>query len=423
MDFFMAKNGILHAEDVALDVLAQNFGTPLYIYSKASIVSQYESLSAALKKYLPEDQQPLLCYACKANSNIAILSLLRSLGCGLEIVSEGELVRGLKAGFTGDRIISTSFGKNKDEIAACLDADILQFNIECVDELNSISEIASVKGKNADVVFRINPDVAGGGNDKIKTGRKEDKFGNSADKILELYALAESLEGLSPVGVSVHIGSQVFDVQAFRPAFEKLSETVKLLRANGHEVKVLDIGGGFPIIYNDEDNLDLEAYAQWVRDIILPLDVDIQMEPGRYMVGNSGVLLSRVEYVKTTDVRQFLVLDAGMNDLIRPALYEAFHLIEPVANRDNKIETYDVVGPICESGDIFTKNRQIQRVESGDLVAFRSAGAYGYAMASNYNSRPLPAEVLVDGSQYALISKRQTLEEIMERESLPEWMK
>ncbi|MDH5723653.1 MAG: diaminopimelate decarboxylase [Alphaproteobacteria bacterium] len=423
MDFFAEKNGVLHAEDVPLTELAQEFGTPLYVYSQASIVSQYETLSAVLKKHLPKEKQPLLCYACKANSNIAILSLLKSLGSGLEIVSEGELMRGVKAGFSGQKIISTSFGKSKSEIEACLEADILQFNIECVDELYSINDIAKAKNKNANVLFRINPDIAGGGHDKINTGRKEDKFGSSSDKIIELYQLAEGLDNIKPVGVSIHIGSQVFNVQAFKPAFTKLAEIVKLLRDNGHEVNVLDIGGGFPIPYHDESNLDLDSYAQWVRDIILPLDVDIQMEPGRYMVGSSGVLLSTVEYIKTTDVRDFMVLDAGMNDLIRPALYDAFHLIESVEHRDNEIETYDVVGPICESGDIFAKNRQIQHVDAGDLVVFRSAGAYGFSMASNYNSRPMPAEVLVNGNKYELINKRQSLEEMIQRETVPDWIK
>ncbi|MGH1376551.1 MAG: diaminopimelate decarboxylase [Alphaproteobacteria bacterium] len=422
MGGFTEKNGILHADNIPLTEIAKEYGTPCYVYSASVIKKQFEALQNAMQKAIPADRQPLLCYACKANSNLAILKLLQTLGSGLEIVSEGELFRGLKSGFTGDKIISTSFGKNESEIKACLDADILQFNIEAPEELDNINKYASQSGKKVNVVFRLNPNITGGGHNKISTGRKEDKFGNTADDILALYKRAEEMEHIIPSGISVHIGSQVSNVEAFKPAFEKVAELVHILRNNGHTVTHLDIGGGFPIIYNDEQLLDLDAYAKWVAEIIVPLDTKIQMEPGRYMVGNSGVLLTRTQYVKTTPSRKFLVLDAGMNDLIRPTLYEAYHGVRAVMSHNAQKETYDVVGPICESGDIFAKGREISEVNKGDLVVIESAGAYGFAMASNYNSRCLPAEILVDGDNVSLINKAQTLEDLIARENVPDWL-
>lgn len=422
MHGFHEKNNVLHVDDIPLTDVAKQFGTPVYVYSANVIRAQYEALSNAMKKAIPADRQPMLCYACKANSNIAILKLLNTLGAGLEIVSEGELYRGLKAGFTGDRIISTSYGKNEQEIKACLEANILQFNIESPEEIDNINKYASALNKNAEVVFRLNPNIAGGGHSKINTGRKEDKFGNTHDDIIRLYAKAEQMSNLTPVGVSIHIGSQVSQVESFKPGFEKLAALVTDLRAKGHTVTHLDIGGGFPIVYNDESLLDLDAYAQWVNEIIVPLDTKIQMEPGRYMVGNAGILLTSVQYVKKTPSRNFMVLDAGMNDLIRPTLYEAYHGIKPVHGHNQENVTYDVVGPICESGDIFAKERTTTKVDNGDLVAIMSAGAYGFSMASNYNSRPIPAEILVDGDKISVIGKAQTLDDLIAREEIPDWL-
>lgn len=422
MNGFNEKNGIMHVDNVALPDLAKEYGTPAYIYSASVIRKQYNALKNAMEKALPVDKQPLLCYACKANTNIGLLKLLQTLGSGLEIVSEGELAKGLKAGFKGNQIISTSFGKVDDEIKACLNAGIHQLNIESVPELHHVNKVAGEMNKIADVVFRLNPNVSGGGHHKISTGRKRDKFGLSAERILEIYKIADELDHVNPVGLSVHIGSQVSNVSAFKPAFERMSDMVHTLRNEGYKVKRMDIGGGFPIIYNDEQLLDLEEYANWVRDIVLPLDVDIQMEPGRYMVGNAGILLTETTYVKHTDTRDFLVLDGGMNDLIRPTLYEAYHKIGPVANLDRAHEKYDVVGPICESGDIFAEGREMPQIEDGDLVAIYSAGAYGFAMASNYNTRPLPPEILVDGDKVSIIRQRQTIHDIMKDESIPDWL-
>jgi diaminopimelate decarboxylase len=420
---FEEKNGALHADNVSLSEIASKTGTPTYVYSAGAIRAQYEKLSAAMSKALPPSRQPLLCYACKANSHTAILKLLQKLGSGLEIVSEGELVRGLKAGFDPDKIVSTGVGKTESEITACLNVGIHQINVESLPELERIGKIAESLGKTARVVFRLNPDVSGGGHHKISTGRSHDKFGISAKQVMEGFARAKGLKGIEVLGLSMHIGSQVFTVESFKKAFEKLPVLVKELRANGHTVQRLDIGGGFPIIYKDEKLLDLDAYASWVNEIIVPLGTEIIMEPGRFLVGNAGALLTRVAYIKETEGNNFLILDAAMNDLIRPTLYEAWHGIEPVENRNAKPKVYDVVGPICESGDTFATDRSIPALQAGDLAVIRSAGAYGFSMASNYNTRPLPAEVLVDGDKYAVIRQRQNYEDILKSESIPDWLK
>lgn len=422
MSGFTEKNGVLCADDVPLTRIAAEFGTPAYVYSAGSIRSQYRKLAEAMQKTLPADRQPMLCYACKANSNIAVLSLLKSCGSGLEIVSEGELRRGLKAGFDPARIVSTGVGKQGREIAACLEAGIHQFNVESLPELEHIQKIAAQMDKTARVVFRLNPDVTGGGHHKISTGRKRDKFGLGREFVFKGFEMAKAMSHVEALGLSIHIGSQVFTVEAFRDAFEKLPSIVTDLRAAGHTVSRLDIGGGFPIVYRDEKLLDLEAYAQWVRDIILPLETEIIMEPGRYLVGNGGVLLSEALYIKETQDRSFLVIDAAMNDLIRPTLYDAYHGIEPVENRTRVRRTYDVVGPICETGDTFSTDRELPEVRPGELVAVKSAGAYGLCMASNYNTRPMPPEILVDGDRYALIRPRQTYEDLIGPEKIPEWL-
>ena len=423
MTGFTEKNGILHADDVPLPEIARDYGTPCYVYSASAIRKQYTDLRDAMARVLPADRQPLICYACKTNSNIAILKLLRNSGSSLEIVSEGELFRGLKAGFTGDKIISNSFGKNEGEIRACLKAGILQFNIEVSDELNTINTAAIEMGKTADVLFRLNPNISAGGHSKISTGRKDDKFGNTAEDILGFYSRAEDMSNINPIGISIHIGSQVTQAETFKPGFEKVAELVRTLRERGHTVTRTDIGGGLSIIYNDEKPFDLNSYATYVRDIILPLDTEIQMEPGRYIAGNGGVLLTKAEYIKATPSQNFIVLDAGMSDMIRPTLYDAYHGVRPVLqHNETETETYDVVGQICESSDFFAKGREINRVMQGDLMIIQSVGAHGYVMASNFNSRPLPAEILVDGDKVAVINKAQTLDDLVARETIPAWL-
>jgi diaminopimelate decarboxylase len=419
---YTEKNGTLHCENVALTDIAQQYGTPTYVYSAASITSQYQALEDALKNAIPADRMPMLCYACKANSNVAILRHLKNLGSGLEIVSEGELIRGLKAGFDPKHIVSTGVGKQVSEIKALLTNGVHQLNVESIPELIQIGEIAAELNIEANVVFRLNPDVSGGGHSKISTGRKRDKFGLGADTIMHAFDLARDMSHVNALGMSVHIGSQVFDVSAFKQAFEKLPALVNELRSAGHTVSRLDIGGGFPIVYKDENLLDLQEYANWVRDIIVPLDTEIIMEPGRYLVGNAGVLLTEVLHIKETQDRNFLIIDAAMNDLIRPTLYEAYHGVEPVQNRDAQTKTYDIVGPICETGDTFSQDRELPTMAMGDLAVIKSAGAYGFCMASNYNTRPMPPEILIDGDNIAEIRPRQSYDDIIGNETIPDWL-
>lgn len=413
---FVEKDGVLHADGVSLEQIAKEVGTPAYVYSAHVISEQFAKLKGAMEKAIPKDRQPLLCFACKANSNVAVIKHLRELGSGLEIVSEGELVRGLRAGFDPKKIVSTGVGKQKSEIAACLKAGILQFNVESIPELERINEVAGEVGIKAQVAFRLNPDIGGGGHEKITTGRKTDKFGIVAEMMEEAYSLAETFEHTEPVGLHMHIGAQVFQVERFKDAFEKLRDVVLALRKGGHTITRLDIGGGFPIVYKDEQLLDLDYYARWVNEIIVPLDTQIIMEPGRFLVGNAGVLLSEVLFVKKTPAKDFLIIDAAMNDLIRPALYDSYHGIEPIKSSNASWTKYDVVGPVCESGDTFTKDRDLPQMKQGDVVIMRSAGAYGASMASNYNTRPLAPEVLVKDGSYKIIRKRQTIEEIIDRD-------
>ena len=423
MAYTVDKNQLC-VDGVALSDIADAVATPTYVYSADVMTTQYHNLENAMVRNLPADQQPLLCYACKANSNIAVLSLLRSLGSGLEIVSGGELPRGLRAGFNPKHIVMTGVGKQRQEIIDCLEAGIKQFNVESLPELEHIQNVASDIGKKATVVFRLNPNVSGGGHDKISTGRERDKFGLNLENVHNAYAMAQDMSHVEAIGLSMHIGSQVFQVLSFRKAFETLPDIVQGLRDKGYNVSSLDIGGGFPIQYNDEELLDLDAYAEWVGQIIAPLGTDIIMEPGRYLVGNAGVLLTKTLYTKHTRERDFLILDAAMNDLIRPTLYDAYHGIEKVSKDGEDEETfYDVVGPICETGDTFSKDRALPVMKTGDLVVIKEAGAYGMCMASNYNTRGLPAEVLVQDGAFHVIRKRQSVDEILDKDIVPDHLK
>ncbi|MGH1397889.1 MAG: diaminopimelate decarboxylase [Alphaproteobacteria bacterium] len=422
MNGFTEKNGQLHADNIPLTDIAAQYGTPAYVYSAHVIREQYNALKGAMQRALPADRQPLLCFACKANSNIAILALLRSLGAGLEIVSEGELHRGIKAGFDPNTIVSTGVGKTDSEITEGLKAGIHQFNVESLPELHAIQRVAAELDIKASVVFRLNPDVSGGGHHKISTGRARDKFGLSPERVYESFALAKDMSHVTALGLSMHIGSQVFTVEAFKEAFEKLPDIVGEIRAQGHTVSRLDIGGGFPIVYDNENLLDLDAYASWVNDIIVPLNTEIIMEPGRYLVGNAGILLTRTRFIKETSERKFLILDAAMNDLIRPTLYEAYHAVEAVENRNRPTTTYDIVGPICETGDTFSHDRELPEMKEGDLAAIKSAGAYGFCMASNYNTRPMPPEILVDGDNISVIRARQSYDDLLSGDAIPDWI-
>jgi diaminopimelate decarboxylase len=423
MSAFNEKDGVLNVDQVSLAGIAREFGTPTYVYSASSIRDQYEKLSGALKKALPADRQPLICYACKANSHIAILSLLKSLGSSIEVVSEGELIRALKAGFDPQKIVSEGVGKSKAGITAALSANIHQFNVESLGELELIDQLAGEMGKVANVVFRLNPDIVGGGHDKISTGRKSDKFGMVLNYVQQGFEKAKSLKNVKAIGIFVHMGSQISKAENFEALFKKVAGVVGELRTQGHTIERLDIGGGFPIVYKDEQLLDLDVYAGLVRDIIAPLDTEIILEPGRYLVGNAGVLLTEVLYVKETDDRTFLIVDAAMNDLMRPALYDSWHGIEAVKNRNAPKKTYDIAGPVCESSDIFARERSLPAMKPGDIAVLKSTGAYGFCMASNYNTRLLPPEILVDGDKVALIRPRQTYDDLIGPEKIPDWLK
>lgn len=417
--FFTYTNNVLHCEDVPLSEIANEFDTPVYVYSAGAIRHQITKLQNAFKDHLSADRQPRFCFACKANSNIHVLKVIREAGCDLEIVSEGELVRGLKAGFRADQIVSTGVGKTASEITHALEVGIHQFNVESIEELDAIQGIAKELNETATVVFRLNPNVAAGGDDKIMTGRTRDKFGIGPDRIFEAFERAQDMSHVNAVGLSMHIGSQIHEIWHFRQAYARLADIVRDLRDAGHIIDRLDIGGGFGIQYQDETPLDPDEVARAVRDLIEPLGTEIVMEPGRFIVGNSGILLSKVLYIKHTADKKFLILDQAMNDLLRPSLYDAYHAIQTINQpKDNTPQhSYDIVGPICETGDTFARDRMLPELAQHDLVAIMSAGAYGACMASNYNTRPMLAEILVDGGKATLIRRRQTYDDLLSLEA------
>lgn len=407
----------LHIEQVPAADIAREFGTPCYVYSASHIRGQMRALHEAFAKTLPADKQPTFCYATKANSNTNILKLIKEEGGSLEIVSHGELHRGLKAGFKGSDIVMTGIGKQDDEIRACLEAGIKQLNLEAIEELETVNKIAGEMDVKAPVAFRLNPDIAAGGDDKIMTGRARDKFGLGPDRVMDAYKAAADMPNIEVVGLSMHIGSQIHEGWLFRKGYTVMAQVVRSLREAGYEVPRLDIGGGFGIQYQDEEPLPAEDVAQAVKDIILPLDVDLIMEPGRFVVGNSGLLLSEVINIKHTADKSFLVCDFAMNDLIRPSLYDAWQSLIPAKNTDKTFVNYDIVGPVCETGDTFARERPLPELKRGDFVAVQSAGAYCSTMASNYNTRPMAPEVLVEGTNATLIRRRQTFDDLLALEA------
>ena len=421
MDILLSKhfeylNNALHVKNVSLTRLAKEIGTPAYIYSKAEITDQVKALQKAFGDVLPEGRQPRFFYACKANSNINLLRYLNEMGVCLETVAVGEMHRGLKAGFKGSDMLVTGVGKTHKEIRTYLENNIYSLNVESIPELERINKIAGEMGKTARVMMRLNPNVEGGAYDKISTGRAHDKFGLSAPTIIDNYERAD-LKNIKFIGLSMHIGSQIETTQSYLTGYQVIAHLVGQLRDKGHNVATLDIGGGFGIQYKDESLLDLKRVAEAVRDVIEPLGTEIIMEPGRYIAGNAGLLLTKVEYVKEEGGRQFLILDTAMNDLIRPTLYDAYHAVVPVANPHAEPTSYDIVGPICETGDTFAKGRVLPKMQEGDLCVIQSAGAYTACMASNYNTRPLLPEIMVDGEAYKIIRRRQTLDDLFEMET------
>ena len=420
MHHFAYHNGVLHAEDVNLESLAEAVGTPFYCYSTATLERHYRVFDEAFAGL-----DTLICYAMKANSNQAVLSTLARLGAGMDVVSEGELRRALAADVPPERIVFSGVGKTRDEMRLALEGGIRQFNVESEPELLALSEVASGMGGVAPIAIRVNPDVDAKTHEKIATGKSENKFGIPIARAREVYAEAAALPGIEVIGIDMHIGSQLTDLDPYRQAYAKMADLTRALRTDGHDIRRLDMGGGLGIPYRRDNSappLPIE-YGQVIREAVGDLGCEIEIEPGRNIAGNAGILLSQVIYVKQGEGRDFLILDAAMNDLIRPAMYGAHHDIVPVieAVPGAEVSAYDVVGPICESGDTFQKGTQLPPPKPGDLIAFRSAGAYGAVMSSEYNSRPLIPEVLVDGDRFAIIRPRPTLDEMISREALPDW--
>jgi diaminopimelate decarboxylase len=416
---FSYRDGALHAEGVPLARIADAVGTPFYCYSSAALERRYRRFTAAFA-----DRRALLCYAMKANSNQAVIRTLARLGAGADVVSEGEFRRALAAGVPASKIVFSGIGKTEDELAFAVAAGVHQINVESEPELRLLSAVAARLGKTAAVALRVNPDVDARTHAKIATGKRENKFGVDLAHAADVVRLAATLPGIEPVGLAVHIGSQLVELAPFELAFARVVELMRQLRGEGIGLKRLDLGGGLGIRFRHETPPTIEDYAAMVKRVTEGLDVALAFEPGRWIVGNAGVLVTRVLHVKHGATRRFVVVDAAMNDLIRPALYDAWHEIVPVVapQPGAALQPVDVVGPVCETGDSFAAQRALPPLVAGDLIALLSAGAYGAVMSSSYNSRPLVPEVLVRGDIFAVIRPRPSYEEILSQDKIPEWL-
>lgn len=421
MDHFLYRDGVLHAEDVALSDIAASVGTPFYCYSTATLTRHFTLFDEAL-----HGMDHLVCFAMKSNSNLAVLKLIGDLGAGIDVVSMGEYLKARAAGVPGERIVFSGVGKTREEMRTALTGGIRQFNVESEPELEALNKVAMSMGVKAPIAIRVNPDVDAKTHAKIATGKSENKFGIPIKAAREVYARAAKMDGIDVAGIDVHIGSQLTQLEPFELAFTKVAELTEVLRSDGINIRRLDLGGGLGIPYersNEAPPLPME-YGDVIRKTVGHLGCEIEIEPGRLISGNAGVMVSSVIYLKHGEGRDFLIIDAAMNDLIRPSMYEAHHDIVPVveASAGSEKTAYDIVGPVCETGDTFAKAREMTELGPDDLVAFRSAGAYGAVMASEYNSRPLIPEVLVNGDQFAVIRARPTYEEMINRDTIPEWM-
>ena len=413
MEDFVYRDGKLYCEDLPLDELADSVGTPCYVYSKRALVRAYTEFDQA---FAAVDHK--IFFAVKSNPSLAVLKLLADRGAGMDIVSAGELYRALKAGVPGERIVYSGVGKSPEEIRYALESGILCFNVESLPELAAIDQIADRLGTVAKVSLRINPDVESNTHEYTSTGTKETKFGISYDSALDCYRELRKFQNLKAYGIDTHIGSQVTELEPFVLAVKRLAELFVRLTEDGFLLEVIDIGGGLGIRYHDESPPSLAEYAEALLPILKPLSCRVILEPGRYISGPAGLLLTRMIYFKETGVRNFAVVDAGMNDLLRPSLYDAYHQVLPVLESSGKTVKMDVVGPICETGDWLAKDRLLPRLDQGDLLALLSAGAYSFTMSSNYNSRPRGAEVLVDGSRHRIVRRAETFEDLVRGEEL-----
>ena len=417
MHHFKYHDNVLYCEDVPVQDIAAQIGTPFYLYSHATLKRHFQVFNAAF-----DGVQKLVCYSAKANTNLSILKLFADLGCGLDIVSGGELYRGLKAGFSPDRIVYSGVGKTVDEIDFALDTGILMFNVESLDELAQINQRAGKLKKRAPISIRVNPDVDPKTHPYTATGLKKNKFGIGYEVALDSYRVAGEMENLDIVGVDCHIGSQITEAGPFQDALENLKQLIVELQSSGVNIRYLDMGGGLGITYADESPPSLQEYADAIISQLKDMDLQLILEPGRVLVGNAGILVAKVLYRKAGEVKNFIIVDAGMNDLLRPTLYNAFHAIEPVENSREDVIVADVVGPICESGDFLAVDRSIANVQSGDLLAVMSAGAYGFVMSSNYCSRPRVAEVMVNGDRFNVVKARESYEDLIRGEMVPPFL-
>ena len=429
MHDFDLLDGVLHAEGVSLEALAETVSTPSYVYSSATLRRHYGLLRDACDAHQGALGDALIAFAVKANSNLSVLATLAQMGCGADTVSEGEIRRALAAGVPGERIIFSGVGKTDAELAFAIEVGVRQINVESSAELERLIAVAAEKSASPAIAIRVNPKIGAGGHAKITTGGAGDKFGVPVEEALALYARASASPHVTPVGLACHIGSQITDLTPLENAFGVLREMTEALRAEGYSVTRLDLGGGLGVpYYGDAETASPADYVAMAARVLDGLNVEAAFEPGRLMAANAGVLLSRVIQVNERPPssgdggRRFLVLDAAMNDLMRPALYDAFHDLKPVRPRDGADRPYDVVGPVCETGDTFARDRDLPPLEAGDLVVFMSAGAYGAVMSGEYNTRPLAAEVLVDGERYAVIRPRPTYEQMFAREPMADWL-
>ena len=417
MHHFKYRDNVLCCEDVSIQEISAKIGTPFYLYSYATLKRHFQVFNAAF-----EGVSKLICFSAKANTNLAVLKIFADMGCGLDIVSGGELYRGLKAGFSPDRIVYSGVGKRVDEIDYALETGILMFNVESPVELELINRRAGELKKRAPVAIRVNPDVDPKTHPYISTGLKKNKFGINTEAAIESYRMAGSFDHVDVVGIDCHIGSQITETKPFESALISLKTLINDLKQMGTDIKYLDMGGGLGITYADETPPPLSEYAGTITQQLKGMDIQLILEPGRVLVGNAGILVTKVLYRKSGEVKNFVIVDAGMNDLLRPTLYNAFHAIEPVVSSKENLIVADVVGPICESSDFLAVDRSICDVESGDLLAVMSAGAYGYVMSSNYCSRPRVAEVMVKDDRFHVIKTRENYEDLVRGESLPPFM-
>jgi diaminopimelate decarboxylase len=420
---FSYNQGTLYIENTAIHDITKAVKTPFYLYSAAQIQNNIAQLQSALSTVMPVERFTI-CYACKALNNIAIMRLIGQQGCGADIVSSGELTRASQANIAHEKIVFSGVGKSSEEIEHALSASIRQINVESGAEMKLIESVAQRLGKKAPIVFRLNPDVKAGAHEKISTGQKENKFGLEATAIKTLYAYAEESPHLMPRGISLHIGSQLIDMSPFDAAYKIAAAFVGELRAAGHKPDTIDLGGGIGIIYDKEDKPDLSHYAALVAKHIVPLGLHMIFEPGRMIVGDAGMLIAKVMYIKETDQRSFLILDAAMNDLLRPALYDSFHpIITLNKDDDSPLAPFDVVGPVCESADVFGKDISLpEHIHANDYVAITGAGAYGATMSSNYNARDITAEVLVSDQRFDVIRRPINIHDQLSFEDIPDYL-